>query len=133
MEKCFVDEMEKIEDFFRETTNRDIRESILTLLKGIRKGEITLPDEDTILSLTMEKQFDLGQKATLNGMWSTEWTVHQTEYNKKIKSKKSATVWLTRLLIKIQDLTHAMWKARNEAIHNIETSATNKKKSDELD
>ena len=101
MEKCFEDEMEKIEDFLRETTSKDIRESILTLLKGLRKGEISLPDEDTNLSLTMEKQFDLGQKATLNGMWNIEWIAHQTEYNKKTKSRKSAKVWLARLLIKI--------------------------------
>ena len=63
MEKCFSDELEKIEDFLRVSTSKEIRESIITLLQGLRKSELLLPDEDTNVSLTMEKQFDLGQRA----------------------------------------------------------------------
>jgi hypothetical protein len=133
MEKCFSDELEKIEDFLRVSTSKEIRESIVTLLQGLRKGEILLPDEDTDLSLTMEKQFDLGQRATLNGMWHKEWCLHQMEYNKKIKSRKSAKVWLVRLQIKIQDMVHIIWKTRNEAIHKTETSEINKARNEDLD
>ena len=43
----------------------------------------------------MEKQFDLGQKATLNGMWHIEWIGHQNEYNKKESKKRKGVACKT--------------------------------------
>ena len=33
----------------------------------------------------------------------------------------------------VQNMTHTMWKTRNDAIHNKEDSATNKKQHEDLD
>ena len=133
MSKCFADEVDKIDDFLRATTSQEIREAIIQLLQGLRSGEIELPDEPTGVSTTMEEQFDLGQKATLNGMWLKSWTSHQSEYLKAIGSRKRAKVWVAQLALHLHEMVHAIWKARNEAIHKKETSAFNKEKNCELD
>ena len=69
MAKGYEDELDQIDDFLHETTSNEIREAILQLLKKIRSGEMVAPEGTTCISSTMEQQFDLGQKATLNGMW----------------------------------------------------------------
>ena len=133
MTKGFEEELDKVDDFLRETTSNEIREAVLQLLQGLRNGEITLPDGATDLSTTMEQQFDLGQKATLNGMWLKRWTSHQSEYLQAIGSRKKARVWVTQLALTLQAMVHNMWKTRNEAIHKDETSAINSERNKILD
>ena len=94
MTKCYADELEKVDDFLRETTSKEFREALIQLLEGLRTGELTLPDDETELSNTMEQQFVIGQRATFNGMWLKRWISHQNDYNKAIGSRKKAKVWV---------------------------------------
>ena len=54
-------------------------------------------------------------------------------YLKRMKSRKSPTVWMIRLSLMIQTMTHTMWKTRNDAIHRKEDSEMNKKRHEDLD
>jgi hypothetical protein len=133
MAKGFDDELDKIDDFLRGTTSNAIREAVIQLLHGLRDGEIDLADDTTDLSHTVKQQFDLGQKATLNGMWLKKWTSYQRDYLTAIGSRKRARVWVTQLALSLQTMMHNMWKMRNEAIHKAETSAFNNERNSVLD
>ena len=133
MAKGFDDELDKIDDFLRGTTSNAIREAVIQLLHGLRDGEIDLADDAMDLSHTVEQQFDLGQKATLNGMWLKKWTSYQRDYLTAIGSRKKARVWVTQLALSLQTMMHNMWKMRNEAIHKAETSAFNNERNSVLD
>jgi hypothetical protein len=75
----------------------------------------------------------MGQRATLNGVWHESWKDIQDAYLQRLRSKKSSRVRLFRLSLMIQNMTHAMWKTRNDAIHKKEDSAMNKKQHEDLD
>ena len=75
----------------------------------------------------------LGQRATLNGLLLQSRMELQDTFRKRIRSRKSPKVWLITLSLLLQNLTHNMWKTRNEAIHNKEDSEINKKRHEELD
>ena len=61
-----------------------------------------------------------------------EWVLVQKEYIKKTREAKNAEVWLIRLTLLIQRLVHSLWITRNEALHQKEDSAANKKRHEEL-
>ena len=75
----------------------------------------------------------MGQRATLNGVWYEGWKDIQDTFLKRSGSRKSSRVWLIRLSLMIQNMTHAMWITRNDAIHKKEDSAMNKKLHEDLD
>ena len=50
MAKCFADEVNKVDDFLRESTSKKIRETIINLLKGLRTRKLLLPDDETDFS-----------------------------------------------------------------------------------
>ena len=75
----------------------------------------------------------LGQRATLNGMWIKGWVTEQETFLRRIRSRKQPKVWLIKLSILLQTMTHNMWKTRNDAIHKKEDSAMNKQRHEELD
>ena len=90
-------------------------------------------DSDSESDTLVQQQLHIGQRATLNGMWLKGWKESQEIYLRRTKSRKSSKVWMIRLILMIQDMTHNMWKTRNEAIHNNEDSELNKKQHEELD
>ena len=62
-------------------------------------------------------QRKLGWRAFLDGLISMEWKVYMTEYYGEIKSKKGASLWASKAIRKGWDLNSAIWKGRNEQLH----------------
>ena len=94
-----------------------------------------MPDmtEDTEEERIIYDQLQLGQRATLNGIWTQDWMNIRDAFVRRIRSRKSPKVWLIRFSLLLQNMTHHMWKTRNEAIHNKEDSEMNKQRHEELD
>jgi hypothetical protein len=65
-------------------------------------------------------------KNCLKELWTQDWMVAQ-------ESRKRHKVWLIRLSLLIQNMTHKMCKTRNDAIHKKEDSEVNKQRHEELD
>ena len=88
--------------------------------------------EDNEQDRIINEQLQLGQRATLNGMWTRGWVTEQETFLRRIKSRKSPKAWLIKLSILLQNMTHNMWKTRrNEAIHKKEDSALNKQRHED--
>jgi hypothetical protein len=117
--------MEKISEFLGTTTSINNRNNITTnAYAGSGNSEI----ENAI-----RKQLELGQRSTVNGVWLRDWIDVQEEYLKSVKSRKSSKVLLIRLSLLVQNMTHATWKTRNEAVHKNDESEMNKKQHEDLD
>ena len=131
MKKTYDDNIDTLADFLRASTTPDIAKGIIFVLDCLRRDEE--PEEDTsLIDQTVLAQFELGQRATLNGLWVETWRELQAEHYHQIRSRKSAKTWLTQVSQLIQTLTHSLWLTRNEAVHRHEESAINEKKHDEL-
>jgi hypothetical protein len=141
IQKTFEEYFDKIHDFLRATTSPQIRENLEKVMQHLRTGTTPVTpddsgsdsDSDSEWDTIVQQQLLIGQKGTLNGMWLNTWKEAQEVYLRRTKSRKSSRVWMIRLCIMIQDMTHGMWKTRNEAIHNNEDSESNKKQHEELD
>ena len=133
MIKTYEDERDKIFDFLSATTSFTMRDHILDLLDSLRFGRELELDEETPSAKAAFHQSRMGQRATLNGMWLNNWKEIQDSHLKRLKSKKSSKVWMIRLTLMIQNMTHTMWKTRNDAIHKQEDSTMNKRKHEDLD
>ena len=131
--KTFDDERDKIYDYLSATTSADIMENILRLLDFTRFGNPPELIDDSPIAKVAYHQALMGQRATLNGVWHKGWLDIQETFLKRSGGNKSAKVWLLRLTLMIQNMTHAMWLTRNEAVHKNEDSAMNKKMHEDLD
>ena len=89
--------------------------------------------EDNEQDRIINEQLQLGQRATLNGMWTRGWVTEQETFLRRIIGRKSPKVWMIKLSILLQNMTHNMWKTRNEEIHKKEDSALNIQRHEELD
>ena len=106
---------------------------ILTTLQHLRNGTMIDTTENSAQDKIVYDQLQLGQRATLNGMWMQGWVQEQETFLQRTRSRKHPKVWLIKLSILLQTMTHNMWKTRNEAIHKKEDSAMNKQRHEELD
>ena len=79
IQKTYEDEMDKIQDFMRATTSREIRIKVGKVLHHLRTS--TMPnnhaDDDSDIDseagnqcTLVQQQLQIGQRATLNGIWS---------------------------------------------------------------
>ena len=133
IQKAFEEELEMIKDYLSATTSIANKNLVITTLQHLRHGTTQEIIDDTEEERIVFEQLQIGQKATLNGMWTHTWLERQETYLRRIRSRKSAKVWLIRLATLVQNMTHGMWKTRNEAIHNKEDSVMNTKRHEELD
>ena len=133
IQKTFDDEVDKIEDYLSVTTSNTIKTMILTTLQHLRNGTMIDTTENSAQDKIVYDQLQLGQRATLNGMWMQGWVQEQEIFLQRIRSRKHPKVWLINLSLLLQTMTHNMWKTRNEAIHKKEDSAMNKQRHEELD
>ena len=82
----------------------------------------------------IHEELKRGQRATLNGMRIKRWVTEQETYLRRIRSRNSPKVWLIKLFIILQNMTHNRWKTRNEApVYKKEDSTLNKQRHGELD
>ena len=81
----------------------------------------------------MKKQFAMGQRAFLGGMWVKEIVSAQATYFRKTRRRKSAKKWTVETIIQIQRMIMEMWYAPNDKLHNNEESDINKKVHATLD
>jgi hypothetical protein len=82
---------------------------------------------DTNLGDLVIKQVDLGQRATIAGVWDPEWSKLQDEHHKVIKSRRKGQTWLVRTIHRIQAMVRNMWKRQNKELHEKETAKLNYK------
>jgi len=79
-----------------------------------------------------QQQIGAGQRAFTGGLWPLAWRTAQQDYYTRIRSKKSAAVWMSQTIIKIQAVLYEMWHRRNKALHGDEDSEVNKLRHEEL-
>jgi hypothetical protein len=133
IQKAYEEELDIVENYLSTTTSISIRNMVINMLNHLRNGTAPEITEDSEEDRIIFEQLKLGQRATLNGLWLQSWMDLQGTFLKRIRSRKSPKVWLIRLSLLLQTMTHSMWKTRNEAIHNKEDSEINKKRHEELD
>ena len=117
IKKPFKDEMDKVEDYPSATTSIAIKTMVKTTIQHLRDGTMIEMNEDNEQDRTINGQLQLDQRATLNGMWIRGWATEHEMFLRRILSRKSTKVWLIKLSILLQNMTHNMWKTRNKAIH----------------
>ena len=133
IQKAYEEELDIVENYLSTTTSISIKNMVVNMLNHLRNGTAPEITEDSEEDRIIFEQLKLGQRATLNGLWLQSWMDLQGTFLKRIRSRKSPKVWLIRLSLLLQTMTHSMWKTRNEAIHNKEDSEINKKRHEELD
>ena len=132
MSKAFDDALDALRDSLYVSTSADIRNSIINVLTHFHQNESfeqTTPEMREIV----DKQIQLGSRASLNGVWHTGWIDAQCQYLKRNSSRASPIVWLTSVSLQIQRMIHQLWLTRNAAIHNREDSILQREKHDTLD
>ena len=84
------------------------------------KGDIQLYDDvyPQDLKTTLLSQHKLGWKAFQEGLVSTEWVKYQEAYYKEIGSTRAASLWASKFIRAIWELTWNTWDARNKQLHN---------------
>lgn len=75
----------------------------------------------------MMKQYSLGHRAFLGGMWVKEIVSAQATHFRKTRRRKSAKKWTVDTIPKAQGILTKLWYARNNELHNNEESDINKK------
>ncbi len=60
----------------------------------------------------------IGWRLFLEGFIYNGWLHHQQEYLTTIRSQKSASLWMAKLLRKIWEIQWTMWEHRNNTLHN---------------
>jgi hypothetical protein len=87
---------------------------------------------DNALGDLVIRQVDLGQRATIAGVWDPEWSRIQSAYHRTIRSRKKGRTWLVRVIHRIQALVRNMWKRRNKELHEKESCEAKVKEHDQL-
>ena len=75
------------------------------------------PPIDTALRKAVLQQDSLGWNNFLHGFISIKWRQAIDMHFQHINSKKSSTLWVSRLVKKIWDIQRQLWNDRNEALH----------------
>jgi len=96
MQDTYNSEMEEVTSHTRATSSKAISDTIKEICNAIRKGRECELDEDwdpTLLNI-VKQQIGIGQKAFIGGLWPLAWRNAQQEYYTRIRSTKSAAVWM---------------------------------------
>jgi len=135
MQDTYDAEMEEVTSHTRATSSKAISDTIKEICNAIREGrECELDDDwDPTLIDIANQQIGIGQRAFIGGLWPLAWRNAQQEYYTRIRNTKSAAVWMSQTILKIQAVLYQMWKRRNKALHGDEDSAVNKARHEELD
>ena len=111
MEKVFREQLNIVTNFLLQDTVDEIRSGVLTLLTAFRHN--CPPENATQVSSSCIDQYNLGKRAFLAGLWLTSWKVYQTQFFAEHNPRKSAELWMVRLLHLVQCIPVKLWKQRN--------------------
>ena len=104
------------------------------MIESFRRGtDLELTNcNDNMVKAAAKQQFELGQRALIGGWWSRRWiTLQHIHYKEKGKRNKPS-IWMARVIMKIQDMIRSMWFERNAQLHNKEQSQHNERKNQQL-
>ena len=63
-------------------------------------------------------QRDLGWRSFLDGLFTIQWLSYQKEHFEETKSRRGAKSWASKAIRLCWDFNMAIWKGRNEQLHN---------------
>ena len=111
----------RIEAYLKNTTNPELRTSILHLISSLRHGNTHHNNDTCDLTAPYQQEFGVGMRSFLAGLWPRTWTDQQQQYIKANTGRdKGGNMWLTRLVILLQELIYEIWRFRNDTLHNKE-------------
>jgi len=119
-----------IDKWLTDTTSPDIKQSVLTLLSVFRSPGQTQGESDN--SRLCVLQLPLGRMAFFAGIWHKDWCCYQENFYKDSNLRRSASLWLVRLLHQIQSIPVHMWHQRNIILHQDDLNRNAQKHLDEL-
>jgi hypothetical protein len=73
---------------------------------------------EPFLQIAYRKQRCIGWRSFIEGFWTTEWRICQTEYPSQYNSQKSCILWISRVQRKIWHIAWSMWDQPNEYLHH---------------
>jgi hypothetical protein len=135
MEHQYGEIVAEISDMLREGTNDLIAGYIMDLLKYFRQrtDEEDYEDYSETASPVENLQRSLGPRCFYAGLWSTQWHTLQDRYLQNIRSRRSATVWLSNLIHMVHRIPYLMWHTRNQILHQNTDNFTLQERHTELD
>lgn len=117
MEDEFMSNLKDLEKWLLTTTSRSIAHSVIFLLCDFRHIQPPNMDDNGDIQLVTDQQ-NLGHRAFFAGLWHRSWLVKQQTFLRTQKTQRSADLWLTRLLHRIQVIPLRMWTVRNGVLHS---------------
>mmetsp|Transcript_36852 Transcript_36852/g.41165 ORF Transcript_36852/g.41165 Transcript_36852/m.41165 type:complete len:325 (+) Transcript_36852:206-1180(+) len=99
IQKTYEEELDIVKNYLSTTTSITIKNLVVNMLNHLRNGTAPEITEDSEEDRIIFYQLQLGQRATLNGLWLQSWMDLQDTFLKRIRSRKSPKVWLIRLLL----------------------------------
>ena len=133
MKRTFREKIDEIKAFLHSTTNAETMRGILTLVENLRHNRDFVEHPSTEVMCAVHKQYKIGLRGTLNGMWHIDWITIQKNVFRRTGSHCCPRVWLSNLSLLFQQMMFSLWTCRNEAIHNIESSTHNKHEHEKID
>lgn len=73
---------------------------------------------EPLLKTAYKKQRWIGWKSFIEGFWTTERRLVQTDYLKHLKSQKSSILWISQVQRRMWHITWNMWEHQNIYLHN---------------
>jgi hypothetical protein len=131
MEQQFNKSMMEISTLLHEGTNVIISGYVLDLMESFRNmsGQDSGDNESALLTLHKA----LGPRPFFAGLWSTQWYIIQKQHFATARLQRSAKLWLSKLIHRIQRLPYDMWQTRNQILHRTNDNFTTKEHNKELD
>jgi hypothetical protein len=83
------------------------------------KNALTPQPMERTLILAYHQQKQIGWFNFIQGFFSMQWRICQAEYLTRIKSKKSAILWMSRLQQRLYLAIWEMWNHRNQLLHGV--------------
>ena len=130
-EKTFTTEIDTLNQFLMNITSWEIRGAIIELISTFRDKRAPNIHHNWCHTVTeaFSKQYDIGQRAFISGLWVKEWNDAQNEFQKNQKSRKHGITIVASIVKQIQKIVRELWYSRNDELHKNEQSRINKSKS----
>lgn len=129
MENAYNQLTMDISNILREGTTDFIARLIMDILEKFR----TMIGEDSEDSNITIVHRNLGPRTFYAGLWSTQWHALQVQHFSNTLSKRSTTLWLSKLIHTVQCIPYSMWHTRNQILHRNNENFTLTEQQTELD
>jgi hypothetical protein len=107
----------------------EIQSAIILGLDKWRSSSCIDPHITFSVHRAVRHQTKLGWNNLLKGFISPKWAQRQSDYYKKIGSKRSGRTWAIALLKKLWGVSWDMWEHRNGVLHGTELTASERRES----